>query len=153
MSAPVVWVLRARIQLRLVRQWTHVLRCLVWFCGPLYLAATCSVLVLPEDAAPRAPLREEARGSRDTTSRIRSRKKCKKKFYLGIHDRFIRDEKFRKNMFDIGRTEQICREMDKLADEDHTHNITPEEMRVCREQLVDSFEHSWFRYDASPAST
>ena len=60
------------------------------------------------------------------------KKKCKKKFYLGIHDRFIRDEKFRKNMFDIGRTEQICREMDKLADEDHTHNITPEEIRVFR---------------------
>ena len=60
------------------------------------------------------------------------KKKCKKKFYLGIHDRFIRDEKFRKNMFDIGRTEQICREMDKLADEDHTHNSTPEEIRVYR---------------------
>ena len=27
------------------------------------------------------------------------KKKCKKKYYLGIHDRFIRDEKFRKNMF------------------------------------------------------
>ena len=60
------------------------------------------------------------------------KKKCKKKFYLGIHDRFIRDEKFRKNMFDIGRTEEICREMDKLADEDHTHHITPQEIRVYR---------------------
>ena len=50
------------------------------------------------------------------------KKKCKKKFCLGIHDRFIRDEKFRKNMFDIGRTEQFCREVDKLADEDHTHH-------------------------------
>ena len=60
------------------------------------------------------------------------KKKCKKKFYLGIHDRFIRDEKFRKNMFDIGRTEEIRREMDKLADEDHTHHITPEEIRVYR---------------------
>ena len=54
------------------------------------------------------------------------------KFYLGIHDRFIRDEKFRKNMFDTGRTEDMCREMDKLADEDHTHHITPEEIRVYR---------------------
>ena len=60
------------------------------------------------------------------------KKKCKKKFYLGIHDRFIRDEKFRKNMFDVGRTEEICREMDKLADEDHTHRITAEEIRVYR---------------------
>ena len=60
------------------------------------------------------------------------KKKCKKKFYLGIHDWFIRDEKFRKNMFDVGRTEEICREMDKLADEDHTHHISPEEIRVYR---------------------
>ena len=35
-------------------------------------------------------------------------------------------------MIDIGRTEEICREMDKLADEDHTHHITPEEIRVYR---------------------
>ena len=60
------------------------------------------------------------------------KKKCKKKFYLGIHDWFFRDEKFRKNVFDIGRTEEMCREMDKLADEDHTHHITPEEIRVYR---------------------
>ena len=29
------------------------------------------------------------------------KKKWKKKNFLGIHDRFIRDEKFRKNMFDV----------------------------------------------------
>ena len=60
------------------------------------------------------------------------KKKCKKKFYLGIHDRFIRDEKFRKNMFDTGRTEEMCRQMDDLADEDHTHHLTLEEIRDCR---------------------
>ena len=60
------------------------------------------------------------------------KKKCKKKNFLGIHDRFIRDEKFRKNMFDVGRSEEPCREMDKLANEDHTHHITPEEISVYR---------------------
>ena len=50
------------------------------------------------------------------------KKKCKKKNFLGIHDQFIRDEKFRKNMFDNGRTEEICRKMDDVADEDHTHH-------------------------------
>ena len=60
------------------------------------------------------------------------KKKCKKKFYLGIHDRFIRDEKFRKNMFDTGRTKEMCRKMDELADEDHTHYLTPEEIRDYR---------------------
>ena len=60
------------------------------------------------------------------------KKKHKKRNFLGIHDRFIRDEKFRKNMFDVGRNEEICREMDKLAKEDHTHRITPDEIRVYR---------------------
>ena len=60
------------------------------------------------------------------------KKKCKKKNFLGIHDRFIRDEKFRKNMFDVGRNEELCREMDKLANEDHTHHLTPEENRNYR---------------------
>ena len=35
-------------------------------------------------------------------------------------------------MIDIGRNEEICREMDKLANEDHTHHITPDEVRVYR---------------------
>ena len=78
------------------------------------------------------------------------KKKCKKKNFLGIHDRFIRDEKFRRNMFDNGRNEEICRQMDDLADEDHTHHLTPEEIHDYR-QLVDSFEHNWFRYNANPA--
>ena len=37
-----------------------------------------------------------------------------------------------KNMIDLGRSEEICREMDKLANEDHTHHITPDEIRVYR---------------------
>ena len=32
----------------------------------------------------------------------------------------MRDEKFRKNMIDNGRTEEICRQIDDLAEEDHT---------------------------------
>ena len=60
------------------------------------------------------------------------KKKCKKKNFLGIDDRFIRDEKVRKNMFDVGRSEELCREMDKLANEDHTHHITAEDISVYR---------------------
>ena len=64
------------------------------------------------------------------------KKKCKKKNFLGIHDRFIRDEKFRKNMIDNGRTEEICRQMDDLADEDHTHHLTPAE--------IDDYRSNWW---------
>ena len=47
--------------------------------------------------------------------------------------------KFRKNMIEFGRSEEIRREMDILANEDHTHHITPDEIRVSK-QLVDPFE-------------
>ena len=58
------------------------------------------------------------------------KKRCKKRNYLGIHDRFIRDATFRKNMFDAGRDEGMCREMDNLADEDHKHHRTSDEFGV-----------------------
>ena len=64
------------------------------------------------------------------------KKKCEKKYDLGIHDRFIRDEKFRKSMIDNGRTEEICRQMDDLADEVHTHHLTTEE--------IDDYRSNWW---------
>ena len=104
-----------------------------------------SQLLDKEIATPRAPLREEP-GDHEYYIANSLKKKCKKRDFLGIHERFIRDERFRKNMFDIGRTEEMCREMDTLADEDHMHHITPEEIRVYRNNW-------WIRYDASSAST
>ena len=59
-------------------------------------------------------------------------KKCKKREFLSIHDRFIRDARFRKTMIELGRTEEVIREMDKLANEDHTHIATEEELNVYR---------------------
>ena len=35
-------------------------------------------------------------------------------------------------MLELGRTEEVIREMDKLANEDHTHNATEEELNVFR---------------------
>ena len=51
---------------------------------------------------------------------------------MSIHDRFIRDAWFRKTMIELGRTEEVIREMDKLANEDHTHHATEEELDVYR---------------------
>ena len=60
------------------------------------------------------------------------KKKCKEKDFFGIHDRFIRDARFRKTMIELGRTEEVIREMDKSANEDHTHHATAEETSVYR---------------------
>ena len=64
------------------------------------------------------------------------KKRCKKKGFLGIHDRFIRDETFRKNIYDSRRDEEKLREMDKLADEDHTYHLTSEEFKA--------YSHIWW---------
>ena len=47
-------------------------------------------------------------------------------------------------MIELGRTEEVIREMDKLANEDHTHHAIEEE--IC-------FEFCWFRHDARKASS
>ena len=77
-----------------------------------------------------------SQGTENTTSSIHSRRSAKKNNFLGIHDKFIRDEKFRKNMIENGQTEEICRQMDDLADEDHTRHLTPEE--------IDDYRSNWW---------
>ena len=61
---------------------------------------------------------------------------CNKRDFQGIHDRFIRDEQFRNRMIQIGRAEELCRQMDDLADEDHTHHLTPQE--------YDHYKSNWW---------
>ena len=39
-------------------------------------------------------------------------------------------------MIEIGRTEDLCRQMDDLADEDHTHQLTPQE--------IDNYKSNWW---------
>ena len=55
------------------------------------------------------------------------KKKCKKKDFQGIRDRFIRDQEFRNRMIENHRDEDLCRRWDALADEDHTHHLTAQE--------------------------
>ena len=59
-------------------------------------------------------------------------KRCRKKQYENIHDRFIRDMTFRKTMIELGRSEDVILEMDRLASEDHSHIATEEEIAVYR---------------------
>ena len=112
-----------------------------------------SQLLHQETATPRAPSREEAGGSRVLHREFAQEEIQKEKFLGCIHDRLIRDARFRKTMIELGRSEEICREMDKLANEDHTHRIAEEENSSLSKQLVDPFEHSEFRHDARKASS
>ena len=66
-------------------------------------------------------------GDREYYTANQLKKKCKKKLFQGIHDRFIRDEQFRNRMIENGRDEDVCRQWDVLEDEDHTHHLAPQE--------------------------
>ena len=55
------------------------------------------------------------------------KKKCKRKKFQGIHDRFLRDHELRVRMIEHNRDEEVCRRWDVLADEDHTYHLSEKE--------------------------
>ena len=59
-------------------------------------------------------------------------RRCRKKHYENIHDRFIHDKWFRKTIIELGRSEEVILEMDRLASEDHSLIATQEEINVYR---------------------
>ena len=60
-------------------------------------------------------------------------KKCRKKGYDSIYDRYIRDKLFRGNMIDHGRTEKIIIDMDNLANENRSSKVTQNEIDYYRQ--------------------
>ena len=74
----------------------------------------------------------KAPGCKEYHTANQLQKRCRKKKCDNIHDRFIRDKFFRKTMIELGRSEEIILEMDRLASEDHSHIATKEEIDVYR---------------------
>ena len=74
----------------------------------------------------------KAPGCKDYYTAKQLARKCRKKKYDSIHDRHIRDKTFRKAMIEVGRSEEIIKEMDQLASEDHSHIATKEEIDLYR---------------------
>ena len=55
------------------------------------------------------------------------KKRCIKKHFKGIHDRFLKDPEFRASMPEHDRDEEVCIKMDDLADKDFSHYMTESE--------------------------
>ena len=51
-------------------------------------------------------------------------KRCIKKGYQGIHDRFLFDSEFRASQLEHDRTEEVCIQMDELAQKDFSFYMT-----------------------------
>ena len=121
------------------------------FCPVHHGSSFDSQLLEKVKTTPRASLREEARGSQ-VLHREFAQEEMQEEVLLGyprpVHPRREVPQEYAwrrshwKNMsWD-----------DKLANEDHTHHITPEGISVPK-QLADSLEQSWFRCDTSWALT
>ena len=66
-------------------------------------------------------------GDKEDFTANQLKKRCKKQYFQGIHDRFIRDPELRNRMIENHRDEDLCRRWDALAAEDHTHHLTAQE--------------------------
>ena len=81
---------------------------------------------------PRGHRYGKAPGCKEYHTAHQLAKKCRKKGYESIYDRYIRDKAFRSAMIEHSRTEQVILEMDKLANEDHSYKVSKEEIEFHR---------------------
>ena len=81
---------------------------------------------------PRGHRYGKAPGCKEYHTAHQLAKKCRKKGYDSIYDRYIRDKAFRSAMIEHSRTEQVILEMDKLANEDHSYEASKEEIEFYR---------------------
>ena len=65
------------------------------------------------------------------------KKRCIKRKFTGIHDRFLRDSDFRKSMLEHDRDEDVCLKWDDLAELDFTYRMTESEYFRYKQKLVD----------------
>ena len=101
-----------------------------------YISAVLDIFSIPNfyirKHRPHGHRYGKAPGCKDYFTANQLAKKCRKKKYDSIHDRFIRDKTFRKAMIEVGRSEKIIKEMDQLASEDHTYKANKEEIDFYR---------------------
>ena len=68
-------------------------------------------------------------------------KKCRKKGYDSIYDRYMRDKHFRSAMIEHSRTEKVIIEMDNLANEDHSFRVSKNEIEYYRQ--IGGYTQTW----------
>ena len=101
-----------------------------------YISSTLDSFSIPcfyiRKDRPRGHRCGKAPGCKEYHTANQLAKKCRKREYESIHDRYIRDRAFRRAMIDIGRTEQMILDMDKLAKEDHSYKASKAEIEFYR---------------------
>ena len=100
-------------------------------CNQKIISNTMDLLSVPEyvikKGRPHGHRYGKKPGDKEYFTANQLKKRCKNKYFQGIHDRFKRDPEFRCRMIENYRDEELCRRWDAVADEDHTHHLTTQE--------------------------
>ena len=100
-----------------------------------FVQYTMNILSLPEYVIKKGRLHGHRFGKKpgDKTNYVADqlKKKCQKKKFQGINDRFFWCHDFRVRMIENNRGE-VCRRWDLPADEDHTCHLSEEEYLYCK---------------------
>ena len=70
-------------------------------------------------------------------------KRCIKRGFEGIHDRFQNDSTFRESLLSIDRTEEVCIQMEKDAQKDFTYRMRRKMSTFDTKKLVDLSQYIW----------
>ena len=71
------------------------------------------------------------------------RRRCIKRHFKGIHDRFLKDPEFRESQLEHDRTEEVCIQMDEIAQKDFSCHMTQGECFRYRKNWWISLNNSW----------
>ena len=92
-----------------------------------FVKHTMDLLSVPESVInkgrPHGQRHGKKPGDKEYNMANQLKKKCKKRHFQGIHDRFLHDQEFRIRMIENRDEEELCRRWDALADEVHTLTI------------------------------
>ena len=96
-----------------------------------FIAYTLDLLSIPEyvikKGRPHGHRYAKAPENKEYYLANNMKKRCEKRDYQGIHDRFLRDHVSHGRMIENSRDDEVCRAWDVLADEDHTYHMSQEE--------------------------
>ena len=84
----------------------------------------------------------KAKEQRDRHIAHNLKKRCIKKHFKGIHDRFLKDPEFRESQLEHDRTEEVCIQMHKIAQKDFTYHMTQAEYLRYRKNWWISLNNS-----------
>ena len=93
------------------------------------MAIGCCVI---KKGRPRGARHGKTEAQKEHFKAHNARKRCIKKKFKGIHDRFQKDLRFRDSQLKVGRTEEKCIEIGELTKKDFNCRPSTEEFKRCK---------------------